>query len=156
MITAITTILLVLVTAADPQSVTMEEFFKQECNKGNQQACDDYKNLSASLVIQRRIKERSEIFWNDVNTSELMLDEKRPNLQAAYPLVIRDFIKTEQEAGENVEVNEERLPECAQHYHNHWINKKLWYPSNENGTPDWTAIYEYIVDHYYGYCLRQP
>ena len=35
-----------------------------------------------------------------------------------------------------------------------WINKKLWYPALENGQPDWPSIYVFIVDHYYGYCLR--
>lgn len=148
-------LILLLVIAAEPQSVTMQEFFQRECDKGDQLACQKLESLSADLVIQKRLTERSEKFWDDIDTSKLMLDKKKPNLQAAYPLVVKDFIATQNQAGIDEVVDEERLPECALHYHDYWINKKLWWPENEEGMPDWTAIYLYIVDHYYGYCLRQ-
>ena len=145
---------LLLVTALEPQSVTMQEFFQRECDKGNQQACEKAEGLAAAMSVQQRINERSEKFWDSVDTSTLMLD-KKPNLQAAYPLVLHDYFDALKLDGVNETLDEERLPQCARHYHNHWINKKLWYPSNDDGTPDWPAIYIYIVDHYYGYCLKQ-
>jgi len=133
----------------------MEEFFQSECDAGNQQACERLKKLSVDLEIQQRLERRSEEFWESVDTDKLMLDEKRPNREAAYPLVMRDFIISEKAAGSSQELAEERLSYCASHYHNHWINKKLWYPTNDEGLPSWPSIYEFIVDHYYGFCLRQ-
>ena len=147
-------ITLLLIIAAEPHSVTMQEFFQQQCDKGDQLACQKLESLSKDLVVQKRLTERSEKFWNDIDTTELMLDKKKPNLRAAYPLVVRDFIAAQNAAGVKEEVREERFPECALHYHDYWINKKLWWPQKEDGTPDWPAIYIYIVDHYYGYCLR--
>lgn len=145
---------MILLVAEAPQGVSMEDFFRNQCEEGNQQACARLAELSAGLVLQQKLEQRSREFWKDVTTGELMLDGK-PDLQAAYPLVIRDFLVAEVQAGVNEEPNEERLRECARHYHNHWINKKLWYPANEDGSPDWPAVYVYIVDHYYGFCLRQ-
>jgi hypothetical protein len=146
--------LLLLLASFEPHSVTMEEFFKHRCDEGDQSACEKLNNLKKSLIIQKRLDERSEKFWQDIDTS-LLIQDKKPILHDAYPLVMQDFFRTENEAGvdENLEV--EKLPECARHYHNHWINKKLWWPTNEDGTPDWPSIYIYIVDHYYGYCLRK-
>ena len=145
---------MILLVAEAPQGVSMENFFRNQCEEGNQQACARLAELSAGLVLQQKLEQRSREFRKDVATGELMLDGK-PDLQAAYPLVIRDFLVAEVQAGVNEEPNEERLRECARHYHNYWINKKLWYPANDNGSPDWPAIYVYIVDHYYGFCLKQ-
>lgn len=146
--------LLILVAAIEPHNVTMEEFFRSECENGDQVACEKLNNLSKDLVIQKRLKARSEIFWNDIDTSQLMQD-KKPNLQDAYPLVMQDFIRSQNEAGIKETLDTEKLPQCARHYHNYWINRKLWWPTNEDGKPDWPSIYIYIVDHYYGYCLRK-
>ena len=148
-------IALILLAAETPQGVSMEDFFQQQCEAGNQQACERFAELSEGLVQQKKLEQRSKEFWKDINTQELMLDKKKPDLQAAYSLVMRDFFKMESETGSTEILNEERLPQCATHYHNHWINKKLWWPALEDGTPDWYSIYIYIVDHYYGYCLRQ-
>jgi hypothetical protein len=146
--------LLILVAAVEPHSVTLEEFFRHECEKGDQVSCEKLDSLSKGLVVQKRLKKRSEIFWEGVDTS-LLTRDKKPNLQDAYPLVMLDFIHSENEAGVNEHLDLEKLPRCAQHYHNHWINKKLWWPTNEDGTPDWPSIYIFIVDHYYGHCLRK-
>lgn len=139
--------------AGEPKSVTVEDFLRKECNSGNQESCARLDELSASLKIQKRLAVRSHEFWKTIDTSQYMLGNK-PNLQKVYEPVIRDFIKTEQQAGESITVKEYMLPQCSQHYHNFWINKKLWWPQNEDGTPDWPSIYEFIVDHYFGYCLR--
>jgi hypothetical protein len=144
-----------LLLAADlPQGVSMEDFYQRECAAGHQNACEKLAALSEGLVQQKRLEQRSIEFWKDINTHELMLDKKKPDLQDAYPLVMRDFFKMDAAAGSTEKLNEERLPQCALHYHNHWLNKKLWYPANDDGLPDWPAIYIYIVDHYYGYCLK--
>ena len=146
---------LFLLAAEPPQGVSMEDFYRHECEAGHQHACEKLAVLSEGLVQQKRLEQRSTGFWKDINTQELMLDKKKPGLQDAYPLVMRDFFKMESETGSTEILDEERLPQCAMHYHNHWINRKLWYPSNDDGTPDWPAIYIYIVDHYFGYCLKQ-
>ncbi len=145
---------LFLLVTETPQSVSIEDFFQRECEAGKTQACEKVTELSASRVNQERLEKRSHEFWKEVNTDELMLDPKKPDLQDAYPLVMRDFIKMETEAGSTETLDEERLSQCAAHYHNHWINRKMWWPMLEGGTPDWPSIYNYIVDHYYGYCLR--
>lgn len=146
---------LFLLAAEPPQSVSMEDFYQRECEAGKQQACEKLAALSGGLVQQKRLEQRSTGFWKEINTQELMLDKKKPNLQDAYPLVMRDFIKMEAATGSTEKLDEDRLPQCAMHYHNHWVNKKLWWPTLEDGSPDWPAIYIYIVDHYYGFCLKQ-
>jgi len=146
--------MLIIAAAFEPHNVTMEEFFRHECEKGDQIACEKMDSLGKGLVIQKRLKVRSETFWQDIDTS-LLIQDKKPNLQEAYPLVMQDFIRSENEAGVNEQLDKSRLPQCARHYHNYWVNKKLWWPTNEDRTPDWPAIYMYIVDHYYGYCLRK-
>ena len=149
-------ILLFLPAAVGPHNVTVDEFLQRECAAGKQESCIRAKKLEADLVLQQRLEKRAEEFWKDINTTELMLDKKKPDLQRAYPLVMRDYIKMEAEAGDSQILREERLPQCARHYHNHWINKKMWWPANDDGTPDWPSIYTFIVDHYYGFCLKQP
>lgn len=145
---------MLLFTAMEPQSVAREDFFRKECEAGSRQACEKLEALMSGKVVGERLTARSAEFWKEVDTEALMLDEKRPNLGAAYPLVMRDFIAMEQAAGAPVQLDESRLPRCAAHYHNYWINRKLWYPSTEEGNPDWPSIYEFIVDHYYGFCLK--
>lgn len=146
---------LILPAAAQPPySVTMEDFFRKECEAGKQVACDKLAALTKSLAQQDRLQQRSVEFWKNVDTRALMLDEKRPDLHAAYPLVMHDYIEAKQADSSSEKLDETRLPQCARHYHDYWINKKLWYPTNEDGTPDWPSIYIFIVDHYYGYCLR--
>lgn len=154
-VTLQTLITLFLLATEAPQGVSMEEFFRKECEAGKQESCERLAVLSQGLVKQERLEQRAEEFWKDINTRELMLENK-PDLAAAYPLVLHDYFKSENEAGENITLAEEMLPECGRHYHNHWINKKMWWPALEDGTPDWPSIYNYIVDHYYGYCLKQP
>ena len=147
---------LLLVVAEGPHNVTVEDFLRKECAAGKQESCARADLLSSDLIKQKRLENRSVAFWKDVNTEELMLDKKKPNLEAAYPLVIRDYFKMEAEAGDKQTLLEDRLPQCARHYHNHWINKKMWWPANDDGSPDWPSIYTFIIDHYYGFCLKQP
>lgn len=148
-------ILSFLLFAEAPQGVSKEEYFRRQCDAGDQHACEKLAEIEAGIVYQQRLEKRSNEFWKEINTDELMLDEKTPDLQDAYPLVMRDFINMESKNGSTEQLDEERLPQCALHYHNHWVNRKMWWPRLEDGTPDWAGIYNYIVDHYYGYCLRK-
>jgi hypothetical protein len=145
-----------LLIAEAPQGVSKEEYFRRQCDTGDQHACEKVAEIEEGLVYQQRLEKRSNEFWTEINTDELMLDRKTPDLQDVYPLVMRDFIAMEAENGSTEKLDEERLPQCAAHYHNHWVNRKMWWPRLEDGTPDWPGIYYYIVDHYYGYCLRKP
>ena len=137
-----------------PHNFSVKEFLDQECNSGKQDACERSEQLAKDLVKEERLKMRSEEFEKNVD-GHIMLTDKKPDLQAMYPIVMRDYFSSEAEAGEKEVLAEDRLPECASHYHNHWINKKLWWPTNDDGTPDWASIYIFIVDHYYGFCLKQ-
>ncbi len=144
-----------LVFAAEaPHSVTIQEYLRKECEYGKQESCEKLDQLTAGLEVQQRLEKHSREFWKSVDTSKYMID-KKPNLQKVYEPVIRDFIAAQQSAGVDETLQENLLPMCSHHYHNHWINKKLWWPQNEDGTPDWPSIYEFIVDHYYGFCLKQ-
>lgn len=144
-----------LLVTEQPRGVSMEDFFRKECEAGKQESCVRAEHLSSDLIVQKRLEKRSVEFWKDVNTEELMLDKKKPDLEATYPLVMHDYFKMEADAGDMQTLKEDQLPQCARHYHNHWLNKKMWWPADEDGTPDWPSIYNFIVDHYYGYCLKQ-
>ena len=102
-----------------------------------------------------RIQLRVAAFSKELEQKHLMLDEKRPDLKAAYPLVMEDYFLALHEAGSTETiVSQPHLQQCATHYHEYWINKKLWWP-NEDGKPNWEDIYVFIVDHYYGFCVKQ-
>ena len=147
--------LLFLVAAEQPRTVAVGDLLEKECAQGNQVSCERAVFIAESLEQQKRLEAYSVAFAESVNASEYMLDKKKPNLAAVYPVVMRDFNQQETEAGISEVLDENRLPYCGEHYHNHWVNKKLWWPTSEDGQPDWESIYEFIVDHYYGFCLRQ-
>jgi len=109
---------LLLVAAEQPQTVTVEDFLRKECEAGKQESCVRAEHLSSDLIVQKRLEIRSVEFWKDVNTQELMLDKKKPDLAAAYPLVMHDYIRIETEAGNAQTLLEDRLPQCARHYLN--------------------------------------
>ena len=146
--------LLFAVAAAQPHAVSVEDFLEKDCDKGVQQACEKLADLKKQLVKQERLQTRAVLFDERINGKGPMLDEKTPNLEAVYPDVMHDHIQNELEAGEVLTLDEIRLPSCAQHYHNHWVNKKLWWPTDDDRKPDWASIYVFIVDHYYGFCLK--
>ena len=146
---------LFLIAAEQPHTVTLEDFLRKECAAGKQESCARADQLSSDLIVEDRLNKRSVEYWKNVNTQGLMLDKKRPDLAAAYPMVMRDYFAMEAKAGNKQTLLEDRLPQCARHYHNFWINKKMWWPANDDGSPDWPSIYIFIVDHYYGFCVKQ-
>ena len=145
---------LLMVAVAEPTHVTLEDLLTFKCENGNTKACEEVKQIQKQKELTKVLDDRVAVFSEILENQNLMLDEKRPNLEAAYPLVMSDYFQGLHHAGKLESlVSEAKLAECAGHYHNHWINKKLWWPSNE-GKPDWESIYVFIVDHYYGFCLK--
>ena len=146
--------LFLAVAAVQPKAVSMERFLENECNKGVQKDCEKLTELKQQLVKQERLQERAVLYGKRINGKGPMLDEKTPNLEGTYPDVMQDYLESETAAGETLTLDKVRLPGCANHYHNHWVNKKLWWPTDDEYKPDWASIYVFIVDHYYGFCLK--
>lgn len=146
--------LLFVIAAAQPHAVSLEEFLEKECNRGVEKDCEELANLKLQLVKQERLQTRAVLYGQRINGNGPMLDEKTPNLEGAYSVVMQDHLESETAAGETLSLDKVRLPSCANHYHNHWINKKLWWPTDDEHKPDWASIYVFIVDHYYGFCLK--
>ena len=141
---------------AETKNRTLEDLLKYKCNNNNQDACEQLIQLQEQKKQAELLDKRVEEFSHTLESKQLMLDSKRPNLEAAYPLVMTDYFQGLHHIGKLESlVPESKLTECAGHYHNYWINKKLWWP-NMDGKPDWEAIYVFIVDHYYGFCLKTP
>jgi len=146
--------LLLAVATLQPQAVSVEDFLESECNKGVQKDCEKRAELRKQLIKQERLQTRAVLYSERINGNGPMLDEKTPNLEGAYPDVMQDHLESEIAAGETLTLDKVRLPGCANHYHNHWVNKKLWWPTDDARNPDWASIYVFIVDHYYGFCLK--
>ena len=146
--------LLLAIAAVQPHAVSMEEFLETQCQKGVEKDCKELADLRVQLVKQKRLQKRAVLYGQRINGNEPMLDEKTPDLEGAYLGVMHDHLESEVAAGEDLTLDEVRLPRCASHYHNHWVNKKLWWPTDDNYKPDWASIYVFIVDHYYGFCLK--
>lgn len=146
--------LLFAIAAVQPNAVSLEEFLEKECQDGVEKDCEKLADLKAQLVKQKRLQESAVLYGQRINGNGPMLDEKTPNLERAYPVVMQDHLESEVAAGEDLTLDEVRLSRCANHYHNHWVNKKLWWPTDDDLKPDWATIYVFIVDHYYGFCLK--
>ena len=146
--------LFLTVATLQPHAVSMEEFLESECNKGVQKDCENLAELRKQLIKQERLQTRAFLYGERINGNGPMLDEKTPNLEDAYPDVMQDHLESEIAPGETLTLDKVRLPGCANHYHNHWVNKKLWWPTDDAHNPDWASIYVFIVDHYYGFCLK--
>jgi len=146
--------LLLAIAAMQPHAVSVEEFLEKECDRGVQKDCEKLADLRLQLVKQKRLQERAVLYGQRINGNGPMLDEKTPDLEGAYQGVMQDHLASEIAAGEDLTLDEICLPRCANHYHNYWVNKKLWWPIDDDRNPDWASIYVFIVDHYYGFCLK--
>jgi len=146
---------LLILVGNQPHEHTLEDLLKYKCNYGNQEACQRLKDIEHDKEDAERLQQRVFDFGKELEQMDLMLDEKRPDLRAAYPLVMGDYFAALHESGSTEEIlSPPKLQQCASHYHEYWLNKKLWWP-NEDGQPDWEDIYVFIVDHYYGFCIKQ-
>jgi hypothetical protein len=132
---------------------SVREFHQRKCAEGNTENC---KKAEAMLEGERhanRIVELGDKFATTVDRSVLEEDNK-PILIDAYFPILSNYFKEEAESGIKLTMTTDMLDICADHFHDHWRNRKMWWPTSEDGKPDWSTIYYYIVEHYYGYCLR--
>ena len=149
------TLLLALIVLNEPHQFSALELWKRECNEGDMEACERYDQAQAGAGKLERLDDLAQRYGAGVNREQLE-KEGKPLLNLAYKQVMADFMEAEHAAG-NTELNydEEAVSYCADHFHNYWLNRKLWWPTDVNGDPSWTDIYYYIVDHYHGICLRR-
>ncbi len=149
------TALLLFIVLNEPHQFSMLDLWEKKCADGDVEACRRFENAQAGVKKLERLDELALRYGDSVNRDELEQDGK-PLLNVAYKQVMEDFIEAEHNLG-NKELNydDAAVSYCADHFHNYWVNKKLWWPTDDNGDPSWTDIYYYIVDHYYGICLRR-
>lgn len=135
-------------------SESITEFHKRQCDAGKQSSCERYAALSEGEEHAAWIDSLGEKFSPTLKTGAMDEDDK-PNLKKAYAMVLDDYFNAELVENNNQrKINSALLEFCSSHYHNYWRNKKMIWPVDENEEPDWPAIYFFIVEHYYGYCLR--
>lgn len=132
---------------------SLREYHQRQCEEGNAESCSRAAGMLKGEQHAERIVELGDNFAMEVDRS-VMEDENKPILREAYLDVLDDYFKAESENGVKRIVANEMINLCADHYHDHWRNRKMWWPTTDVGEPDWSTIYYYIVDHYYGYCLR--
>jgi hypothetical protein len=132
---------------------SLREYHQRLCDEGNEESC---KRAAAMLEGEQHadhIVELGDKFAVTVDRSNRE-EENKPLLKQAYLDVLDDYFNMESESGVKRLVGRDIINLCAEHYHNHWRNRKMIWPTNEAGQPDWSSIYFYVVEHYYGYCLR--
>lgn len=132
---------------------SLREYHQRKCDEGNIENCDRAAGMLEGEQHADRIVALGDVFAVEIDRST-MEEENKPILSKAYLDVLDDYFKAESENGIKRAVAREMINLCADHYHDHWRNRKMWWPTNDAGEPDWSTIYFYIIDHYYGYCLR--
>ncbi len=132
---------------------SLREFHQRKCEEGIQESCSRAADMLEGELHAERIVELGDQFAINVDRSKRQ-EDKKPLLEDAYIDVMADYFKAEESDGIKQLVTDEVINLCAKHYNDYWLNRKLWWPTLDNGQPDWSTIYYYIVEHYYGYCLR--
>ena len=134
---------------------TIREFHQRMCNQGKPDSCERAQAMRQGEEHAIWIEELGLRFSATVNRAELEEDNK-PKLNRAYPIVLHHYFSAEmQKNNRQHSLEESRMKYCADHYHNYWRNRKMIWPVKEDHSPDWATIYFFMVEHYYGYCLRQ-
>ena len=134
------------------QADSLREYHQRKCGDGKQESCQKAEAMLQGEYLAERIIELGDHFATTVNRLQREEDNK-PILKNAYIDVLDDYFKSSTRNGKGKIINNEIITLCAEHYHDYWRNRKMWWPTDEAGKPDWSTIYYYIVDHYYGYCL---
>ena len=134
------------------QADSLREYHQRKCGDGKQESCQKAEAMLQGEYLAERIVELGDHFATTVNRLQREEDNK-PILKNAYIDVLDDYFKSSTRNGKGKIINNEIITLCAEHYHDYWRNRKMWWPTDEVGKPDWSTIYYYIVDHYYGYCL---
>ncbi len=141
---------------AEPRHFSMLDFWQQKCDAGDTRACVRLQGSRADVDKLARLDQRAEEYGRRIDQDAMLGSDGKPKLAAAYRQVIREFIVAEHALGnDELSYDEMTVAYCADHYHHYWTNQKLWWPTDENGKPDWIGIYFYVIDHYYGVCLRR-
>ena len=144
-----------LIVLNEPHQFSMLDLWERKCKEGNADACKRLAHAQAGAEKLARLDSLAQRYGNNSNRDELEQDG-RPLLNKAYKQVMENFINAEHKTGnEELNYDEDAVSYCADHFHNYWVNRKLWWPTDENGDPSWVDIYYYIIDHYYGICLRR-
>jgi len=137
-----------------PHSFTILDYWQDKCETGDETAC---RRLRANQQAQQKLEKLNTLadrFRDGIDADEFMLDNK-PDLGKAYPLVIKNYLVAfDVQGGEAVDTH--AIDYCARHFHDYWLNRKFWWPTDAEDKPDWGTIYVYIVDHYHGICLSRP
>ena len=134
------------------QADSLREYHQRKCGDGKQESCQKAEAMLQGEYLAERIVELGDHFATTVNRLQREEDNK-PILKNAYIDVLDDYFKSSTRNGKGKIIGNEIITLCAEHYHDYWRNRKMWWPTDEAGKPDWSTIYYYIVDHYYGYCL---
>ena len=134
------------------QADSLREYHQRKCGDGKQESCQKAEAMLQGEHLAERIIALGDHFATTVNRLQREEDNK-PILKNAYIDVLDDYFKSSTRNGKGKIINNEIITLCAEHYHDYWRNRKRWWPTDEAGKPDWSTIYYYIVDHYYGYCL---
>ena len=147
--------LLCVFAVAEPRQFSALQLWERKCNEGDAVACERVARAQTSADKLQRLDELAERYGARADRAQLE-QNGRPLLNLAYKQVMEEFIRSESAAGaEDLNYDGEAIDYCSEHFHNYWLNKKLWWPTDENGAPNWQDIYYYIVDHYFGVCLRR-
>ena len=146
--------LLLCVITNVSQAETIREFHERMCAAGKQASCEKSAALKQGEDHAGWIDQLGDEFSPEL-AKNAMEEDGKPDLKKAYELVLADYFQAElREHNKERKINDGLLEFCSSHYHNYWRNKKMIWPVNEQQEPDWPAIYFFIVEHYYGYCLR--
>ena len=147
--------LILFVVLNEPHQFSALDLWERECNAGDAAACERLEKAQAGVGKLARLDTLAQRYGARADRGELE-EDGMPRLNLAYRQVMRDYIDAEHAVGnKELDYDQEAVNYCADHFHNYWINRKLWWPTDENGDPSWTDIYYYIVDHYHGICLRR-
>ncbi|MGI9230092.1 MAG: hypothetical protein ACR2P9_09585 [Gammaproteobacteria bacterium] len=147
---------LLLAVLAGAHNFSMLDFWQRKCDAGDEKACERLQESEQDVVKLSKLDQRAEAYGKRISKGEMLGENGKPRLDIAYQEVMQEFIVAENDSGNDEIVYDKTAVEyCANHFYQYWTNKKLWWPTDINGDPDWTGIYFYIVDHYYGICLRR-
>lgn len=149
-----TSLAALLLTSASPvMAESILEYHQRQCSAGTESSCERARVMLEADAQAQRIEQLGDEFAKNIDRDKYEIDNK-PNLELAYTEVMHDFFRAEEMEGVKQTINDQMLGFCAGHFHDHWVNRKLVWPTDAEQRPDWSAIYYYIVDHYYGYCVR--
>lgn len=148
-----TIVFIALSFAVSVSAESLREFHERQCKAGKTDSCGRAADMLEGERHAERIVKLGDEFASHVDRATRE-ENNSPLLRDAYLDVLADYFKNEAEAGIKQAVSNDTINICAEHYNDHWRNRKMWWPTNDAGEPDWSTIYFYIVEHYYGFCLR--